>query len=62
MPIILQSALLTQVYMISQMLFNRFPENILVKLLGTWKVRLHPAPRADSAFPRPLVETCVRSR
>jgi len=37
MPIILQSALLTQVYMISQMLYNRFPENLLVQLFGTWK-------------------------
>ena len=37
MPIILQSALLTQVYMISQMLYNRFPDNLLVQLIGTWK-------------------------
>ena len=39
MPIILQSALLTQVYTISQMLYTRFPENFLVRLFGTWKVR-----------------------
>jgi len=37
MPIILQSALVTQVYMISQLLFSRFPENFLVQLFGTWK-------------------------
>jgi len=37
MPIILQSALVTQVYMISQLLYSRFPDNFLVQLLGTWK-------------------------
>jgi len=38
MPIILQSALVTQVYMFSQLLYNRFPENFLVQLFGVWQV------------------------
>lgn len=37
MPIILQSALVTQVYMISQLLYRNFPENFLVQIFGTWK-------------------------
>lgn len=38
MPIMLESALTSNVYLISQMLFNRFPDNLLVKLLGVWEV------------------------
>lgn len=37
MPIMLQSALVSNIYMISQMLYNRFPENLLVRILGVWK-------------------------
>jgi protein transport protein SEC61 subunit alpha len=37
MPIILQSALLTQIYMISQMAYTRLPDNFLVNLLGVWQ-------------------------
>lgn len=40
MPIMLESALTSNVFIISQMLFNRFPNNIFVKLLGVWEVRL----------------------
>ncbi|CAG8723107.1 11924_t:CDS:2, partial [Acaulospora colombiana] len=36
MPIMLQSALTTNVFLISQMLYNRFPDNFLVRLLGVW--------------------------
>ncbi|KAF9910436.1 translocon subunit [Linnemannia zychae] len=36
MPIMLQSALTSNMFMVSQMVFNRFPENILVRILGTW--------------------------
>jgi protein transport protein SEC61 subunit alpha len=39
MPIMLESALTSNVFIISQMLFNRFPNNIFVKLLGVWEVR-----------------------
>ena len=38
MPIMLESALTSNVFLISQMLFSRFPDNILVKLLGVWEV------------------------
>jgi protein transport protein SEC61 subunit alpha len=38
MPIMLESALTSNVFILSQMLFNRFPENLLVRLLGTWEV------------------------
>lgn len=39
MPIMLESALTSNVFIISQMLFNRFPDNLFVKLLGVWEVR-----------------------
>ena len=37
MPIILQTALVSNLYFISQMLYNRAPTNILVRLLGKWQ-------------------------
>ncbi|KAJ9104232.1 translocon subunit [Naganishia cerealis] len=37
MPIMLESALTSNVFLVSQMLFNRFPENLFVKLLGAWE-------------------------
>jgi len=37
MPIMLQSALTSNVFILSQMLYNRFPENLLVKALGVWE-------------------------
>ncbi|WOO83652.1 Protein transport protein SEC61 subunit alpha [Vanrija pseudolonga] len=36
MPIMLESALTSNVFLVSQMLFNRFPDNLLVRLLGVW--------------------------
>jgi protein transport protein SEC61 subunit alpha len=38
MPIMLESALTSHIYIVSQMLFSRFPDNFLVKLLGVWEV------------------------
>jgi protein transport protein SEC61 subunit alpha len=38
MPIMLESALTSNVFLVSQMLFSRFPDNFLVKLLGVWEV------------------------
>jgi protein transport protein SEC61 subunit alpha len=38
MPIMLESALTSNVYVISQMLTSRFPDNFFVKLLGVWEV------------------------
>lgn len=37
MPIILQSALVSNLYFISQMLYKRFPNFFLVRLLGRWQ-------------------------
>eukprot|EP00727_Mastigamoeba_balamuthi_P009017 m51a1_g4738 putative protein transporter sec61 subunit alpha isoform 2 (480) ;mRNA; f:368547-370743 len=36
-PIILQSALVSNLYFVSQLLYRRFPENILINLLGSWQ-------------------------
>jgi len=36
-PIILQTALVSNLYFFSQLLFKRFPTNILVNLLGRWQ-------------------------
>lgn len=40
MPIMLESALTSNVFIISQMLATRFPDNFFVKLLGVWEVCL----------------------
>ncbi|KAJ2719682.1 translocon subunit [Coemansia sp. Benny D115] len=37
MPIMLQSALASNVFMISQLLYRRFPDNLLIKLIGVWE-------------------------
>jgi len=37
MPIILQTALVSNLYFVSQMLYNRAPTNVLVRLLGKWQ-------------------------
>jgi protein transport protein SEC61 subunit alpha len=37
MPIILQSALVTNLYFISQLLYKRYSTNFVVNLLGKWK-------------------------
>jgi len=37
MPIMLQSALTSNIFFISQLLYNRYPENFLVRLLGVWE-------------------------
>ena len=38
MPIMLESALSSNLFIVSQMLFTRFPTNLFVKLLGVWEV------------------------
>ena len=38
MPIMLQSALTSNVFIVSQMLASRFPSNFIVKIIGTWEV------------------------
>ncbi|KAJ3075332.1 translocon subunit, partial [Quaeritorhiza haematococci] len=37
MPIMLQSALVSNIFFVSQLLYKRFPDNFFVKLLGVWK-------------------------
>ena len=44
MPIILQSALVSNLYFISQLLFKRYGGNLLVRLLGRWQVSLPDFP------------------
>jgi SecY len=39
MPIMLESALTSHIYIVSQMLFSRFPDSFLVKLLDVWEVK-----------------------
>lgn len=39
MPIMLQSALSSNVFLVSQMLYNRLPENLLIRLIGVWEAR-----------------------
>mmetsp|Transcript_12874 Transcript_12874/g.16642 ORF Transcript_12874/g.16642 Transcript_12874/m.16642 type:complete len:469 (-) Transcript_12874:700-2106(-) len=36
MPVILQSALVSNIYFLSNMLYSRYPSNILFRLLGCW--------------------------
>ena len=69
MPIILQSALVSNLYFISQLLYKRYGGNLLVQLLGRWKVRAPPPPPppprlASSAggcwHPRPLLPPAGR--
>jgi len=36
MPIMLTSALVSNIYFISQMLYNKFPDNWLVRFIGSW--------------------------
>jgi protein transport protein SEC61 subunit alpha len=38
MPIMLESALTSNIFIVSQMLATRFPNNLFVKLLGVWEV------------------------
>lgn len=38
MPIMLQSALVSNIFFISQMLYKRWPDNILIRLIGVWAV------------------------
>ena len=39
MPIMLQSALASNYFLVSQMLYSRFSDNILIRLLGVWEPR-----------------------
>ena len=58
MPIILQSALVSNLYFISQLLYKRFGGNILVQLLGRWQVRT-PHPPTNRAIAHCLAQDNV---
>lgn len=47
MPIMLESALTSNVFIVSQMLATRFPSNFLVRLLGVWEVSTLPNDRVS---------------
>jgi len=40
-PIILQTALVSNLFFLSQMLYRRFPSNLFIGLLGTWQTYEH---------------------
>eukprot|EP01092_Planopodium_desertum_P016376 TRINITY_DN91479_c0_g1_i1.p1 TRINITY_DN91479_c0_g1~~TRINITY_DN91479_c0_g1_i1.p1 ORF type:complete len:475 (+),score=107.69 TRINITY_DN91479_c0_g1_i1:106-1530(+) len=42
-PIILQTALVSNLYFLSQLLYRRYADNIFVNLLGQWRVSEHPS-------------------
>jgi len=48
MPIILLSALVANLYFFSQVLFRRYPANIIVRLLGRWS---EPSPESPTSRP-----------
>ena len=39
MPIMLQSALSSNIFLFSQMMYSRFSDNLLIKLFGVWEPR-----------------------
>ncbi|KAF2479044.1 SecY subunit domain-containing protein [Neohortaea acidophila] len=39
MPIMLQSALSSNVFLVSQMLYTKLPDNLLVRMFGVWEAR-----------------------
>ncbi len=54
MPIILQSALVSNLYFISQLLYKRFGAYFIVRLLGKWQVNYPPPPPSPPARPHLL--------
>ncbi len=61
MPVILQTALVSNLYFLSQLLYNRYSGNILVRLLGRWQdVRFYFAFRGCAIlFACGSVEVCT---
>lgn len=48
MPIILQTALVSNLYFFSQLLFKRFPTNFVIGLLGKWRESQNPYAKGQS--------------
>ena len=61
MPIILQSALVSNLYFISQLLYKRFPGLFIVRLLGRWQeFECDPALLCPAlSFPAHVGSTCL---
>lgn len=60
-PIILQSALVSNLYVISQMLSTRFSGNFLVNLLGTWSVSMKWVSPILPVSPQQELESVITS-
>ena len=56
-PIILQTALVSNLYFVSQMLYRQFPTNFVIGLLGQWRVssRISLLHLLDQCFLTPLL-------
>lgn len=55
-PIILQTALVSNLYFMSQLLYRRYPTNPFVNLLGQWQVCTSSFPFFLSPSPSPLLQ------
>lgn len=49
MPIMIQSAIVSNLFLVSQLLYSKFPKNLLVRLLGTWSASEGRGPSAASS-------------
>ena len=59
MPIMLQSALSSQVFLLSQMLFSRFSDNLLVRLVGVWETKENMGAQSTSQRVRGALGPCA---
>ena len=50
MPIMLQSALVSNIFFVSQLLYKRWPDNLLVRIIGVWKVIFYSALKFLTVF------------
>ena len=60
-PIILQSALVSNLYVVSQMLSNKFAGNFIVSLLGVWNVSNRISFEIDVQYIELYCTLCVRT-
>ena len=62
MPIILQTALVSNLYFLSQLLYKRYPNNFLVNLFGKWKDEETGGPAGQVTAARLKPSTSSRAR
>lgn len=60
MPIILQSALVSNLYFISQLLYKRFGAYFIVRLLGKWEVSSSVMEGSSGCIPSKITSATVR--